>query len=142
MINALTIAYEHYLGIGFEMFTDKFISAMGLIKMLDNVKDEDVKILNNIEKNTDNDILKSLYTLDRSVNPTKGEFNVVQNKIKFTIDGEFKTYTENQLQIKLCVAIRITHEIIMSYMKNYKLERSMSRTGDGTKDNSTGVFDV
>lgn len=141
MINALTIAYEHYLGTPFENFTDKYISAMGLIAMIDNVSIDDITSLSKIEKLTDNVIRVNFYVLDRTVNPTKGEFKSTTNKVQFTIDNEVKTYTENQIQKRLCVAIRKVHEIIMRYMKNYKMERSMESMNNTQKE-IEGAFNV
>lgn len=141
MINALTIAYEHYLGVPFESFTDKYISAMGLIAMIDNVSVDDAAILSKIERLTDDKIRINFYVLDRTVNPTKGEFKSTTNKVQFNVDNEIKTYTENQIQKRLCVAIRKVHEIIMRYMKNYKMERSMGSISN-TQKKIEGAFDV
>jgi len=143
MINALTMAFEHYLSVPFEQFTDKYISALGVLSMIDDFEDSDKKIMTFIESNTTESIKVSIYTLDRTINPTKGEFKTVKNKIKFRRDGVESEFSEGQVQRFLCLAIRKVHEIVMVNMKNYKLERSLGsyQQNDNIKIDE-GVFDV
>ena len=143
MINALTMSFEHYLSVPFEQFTDKYISALGVLSMIDDFNDDEKDIMNFIESNTMEGIRVSIYTLDRTINPSKGEFNTVKNKIKFHRGDIVQEFTENQIQRFLCLAIRKVYEIVMKNMKNYKLERSIgSYNSNDTTKYDGGVFDV
>ena len=131
MITVLTMAFTYYLRIPFENFTEKFVNAIGIIKTLDEISKSDMEEMHNIEKYTHPDIRVNLYKLDRVINPSKGEFNVVNRKFRFIRDVPVEsavkeiTLEESDVQNYLCIALRRVHEIILRNMKRYKIEQSM-----------------
>jgi len=138
MINVLTKAFDVYMRCPFEDFTSKYILAVGLFQLIDNFKEEDLKILKEIETFTDDKIKVSIYKLDRVVNPTKGNFEITERKFSFireVIDGnKYIELTESQIQQHLCKAIRIVHEIVLRNMKGYKLEQSMDPSSNNNPE--------
>lgn len=147
MINVLTLCFSQYLKTPFEDFTSKYITAIGLFKLLDNYDPKDIEELKLIEKWTDPKIKVSIYKLDRVVNPTKGEFTTIEKKFTFSrdikeSDKKLITLTENQIQEHLCVAIRRVHQIVIKNLKDYKIEQSMNQDDDIDEEFDGMIKDV
>ena len=144
MIQVITMVLAQYLRTPFEQFTDKFILAMGFFQLFDKTDNKDIEELKCIEKWTTEETRVSLYKLDRAVNPTKGEFSQGQHSKRFERDvkGDTKKkeikLTEDQMQQRLCIAIRRVHEIVMKYLKDYKIEMAMGDSGE--EDKSVEAF--
>jgi len=146
MISVLTMTFAQYLRTPFETFTDKYILARGIFQALDKKEysEKDFKELEMIELWTDEKTKVSLYKLDRVVNPSKGDFTVTDHK--FTFKREIKTgnpsvtITENEIQNRLCIAIRRVHDIVMRTLKDYKIEQSMHSGAGDIDEDLAGLF--
>ena len=58
MIQVLTKAFDHYMGIPFDQFKEKLISAIALFELIDNYDNDIKKELDFIEENTHKNISK------------------------------------------------------------------------------------
>jgi len=134
MITVLTVAFNKYLSVKYEDFTQKYIDALGLFQLIDNPNPDDVARLEKFEKEISDDCLISLYKLDRHINKSKGEFSTVTNKIRFCyrVGGQLKEneLTEDDIQTLLCKAIREVHQIVLRNMKGYQLEQKIDSGSD------------
>ena len=123
---------QHYFSLKYEDFTGKIISAYAILKTIDETSNEDIEKIKWIQSNTHEDVRVSLWKLDRSVNPTKGDFKIVNNKRSFNKNnatdedreqGEGSiTLTEDSIQHYLCEAINEVHRLVAKNIKNYKEE--------------------
>ena len=78
---------------------------------------KDLERLRWLRDNTHEEIMASLYELDRMVDPTRGE----RINTQFTLENG-NTYTQDRIQYFCCRAIEETHEIIYRTLKKYKIE--------------------
>ena len=74
---------QNYFGIPVQMFTEKAIAAYALLTVVEGVTKEDIDMVKWIQENTDEKIMVSLFKLDRSINPGKGNFDPTQHKKRF-----------------------------------------------------------
>lgn len=119
-INIITSAWNEYHKISDEDFSAKIkqaISMTGLIKDF-NKKDKDKLLW--LRDNTHDDIKKSMYVLDRYVDPTKGK---ISNKTFTFNTGSFK---QEKIQYYLYVAIEEVQLIIYKNFKDFKIEQKLN----------------
>lgn len=120
---------EHFLSLDYEDFTAKIIVALTFSNIIVKFNKDDKKRLEEIEMDTHKDILVSIYKLDRAVNPTKGEFKSISNKIKFirndwkeresaNLDSQIEL-GEDKIQHYLCMAIREVNQIVFKNLRSY-----------------------
>ena len=123
---------QHYFGIPYQAFTEKAITAYALLKAVDGTSEEDIDRIKWIQENTNKNIMVSLWKLDRSVNPSKGQFNIAVQKRRFirndstNIEEEQGVNTielnEDTIQHYLCEAINEIHDVVVRNIKGYKEE--------------------
>jgi hypothetical protein len=117
------------------MFTEKSISALALLKVVEKVPDEDIERIRWIQLNTHKEIEVSLWKLDRTINPTKGDIETHRHKLVFfknnvtqedieTGNGSV-SLNEDAVQFYLCEAINEIHQIVTRNIKGYKEEMKM-----------------
>jgi len=122
---------QHYFSVPYDNFTAKVMSAISLFEVVD-AKKEDIKKVNWIKNNTHDDVLVSMWKLDKSLNRDKGEFNTVSNKRTYfkneyteeeELNSEHKvTLDDHQTYHYLCEAMNNIHKIVSRNIKGYKEE--------------------
>ncbi len=144
MIPVLGLVFQKYLETPFQMFTEKFISAIGVLEILDeDIPKEDSDRIKFIEENTNKKLFIPIYSLDRVINPSQESFNSSNQKFKFpNNDKQFIELKESQIQYYLCMAIREVHNIVMRNMQGYKIEQNMSKFTEESENIDKGVFNV
>lgn len=150
----VSAAFSHYMNIPYQQFTEKLIAALALFNIIQARDENDLKKLKWIEENTHVNIHKSLYILDRYVDPTKGVVEKIPPKLtfypickpenieydKWEINQHKITLTSDDIQYFLSTAIREVNDIVMKNMKGYEVERKL-RMGDN-EDEEDEFFSV
>lgn len=133
---------QHYLGVPYEKFTSKLISAIAVFNVVDYKEDAEQEFdkfckksketLEFIEKNTHKEVMVSLYKLDRVINPTKGEFEPRRTRVEFKRNDHLICKQQGkqihiiledlEIQYYLCIAIREVNDIIARIAKYYSEE--------------------
>jgi hypothetical protein len=141
---------QHYFATPYQMFTEKIITAYGLLNAVDGVPDDDLSRIRYIMEYTDKDVKVSLWKLDRCINPTKGDFMANNRKLRFqrvdsTIEDvergtDIIELNEDQIQYYLCKAITELHRIVVTNIKDYKEEIKMSAFGDMRGEDAVDKF--
>ena len=107
-IPIVTSAWNQFHQIPKEDFTSKIMHGIAMSKLIKDFDKNDMKRLLWLRDNTHSNINRSIYELDRYVDPTKGSFS----NNSYTLDDE--TYTQDKIQYYLCIAIEEVIEIICS----------------------------
>ena len=140
-MNLTTALIEHFLNMPFQNFTEKLIAGFQLIEVI-KFSPEDELRLKFIEENTHEDIMVSIYMLDRFVNPTKGDFKI-RNVVKefrtnirniHTREYQMVSIPEDKAQRYLCLAMREVCQIISRNIKGYNDEIVMPDMEKGGKN--------
>lgn len=130
-INIITSAWNHFHQLDNEDFTGKIRQAITMSELIIDFDDEGKKRLKWLRDNTHEEIKRSIYELDRYVDPTKGSIS----RKSFTFDGD--SFHQDRLQYFLCLAIEEATSIIYKNFKDYKLEVKINldenMIGDNTK---------
>ena len=139
----VTRLIEHFLATEYQDFTEKLIIALTLPKLAD-FDEDNIKTLKFIEQNTHEDIMVSLYKLDRAVNKTKGDFKTITNKRRFLRndwkkrkalqEDEYIELDEDKIQYYLCNAIREVNQIVFDNIKIYDEDFAMPQEDDEEYD--------
>ena len=136
-MNLSTALIEHFLNTPFQNFTEKLVAGFQIESVMD-FDEHDRLRLEFIEQNTNENIMVSLYILDRFVNPEKGA------RVTKTISKEFRTNVydeitqqykmitipEDKAQMILCEAIREVCQIVSRNVKGYNDEMKLPDFGD------------
>ena len=140
----ITRMLEHYFSLPYEDFTSKIIVALTIPDLVKTFDQKDLSELKFIEANTHPDLMVSIYKLDRSVNPTKGEFKQIINKKRFvrndymlrrrSQENESIELNDDQIQNYLCLAVRRINQIIFRNVKQYDEDFAMPEMDDEEDD--------
>jgi len=141
---------QNYFGIPFQMFTEKAIAAYALLTVVEGVSEDDINRIKWIQENTNEKIMVSLFKLDRSINPGKGNFDPTQHKKRFirndvsdedVQDGNSQIeLDEDRMQHILCSAINEVHQIVAKNIKGYKEEIKFEGFGMDAGTDSSKKF--
>jgi hypothetical protein len=147
MITVLTVAFHRYLQTDFEKFFQKYVEAIGLFELIANPNKKDQERLMEFEKKISKDIPVALSILDRHINPKKGEFSTVSNKLRIEYrDPNNKLcaldLAEDKIQFALCTAIREVHQIVLRNMKEYQLEQPVNDQSEPQTSSVANLFKV
>lgn len=135
MIQVLTIAFNHYMGIPFEDYKEKLISAIGLFEIVEDIPDEEREKLYAIEKQTHENANVSFYMLERYLVNKKQDINQTDNTLKIKcLNGQEKNFSEMKISKFLSIAIRRTHQIVLKNFKDYMIEQRINTTKPGEND--------
>lgn len=123
---------QQFFSIPYELFTPKIISAINLFQVI-NCDENDYNTLEFIEQNTHEDIMVSIYKLDRNINPTKGAVKLTSTKFLFnqnkwtrltdkgsTDNAPRIIITDDKLQYYCCIAVRVVCDIVCRNLKRYE----------------------
>jgi DNA-binding transcriptional MerR regulator len=142
----VTRAIEKFMITEFENYSSLMITSLAMAKLDDNFNPEDLKRLMFIETWTHEDLGKSIYELDRMVDPSKvtGDPTNYQYNITFKSDYLFDkddneskrkiSVKSDKLQKYLCEAIREVNEIIYKNFKKYNDEYGFQEEGEESTD--------
>ena len=147
MITVLTVAFHRYLQTDFEKFFQKYVEAVGLFELIENPNAKDRDKLMGFESKINKEMPVALSVLDRHINPKKGEFSTVSNKLRIEYrDPNNKLCTlelaEDKIQYALCTAIREVHQIVMRNMKEYQLEQPVNDNSEPQTSTVASLFKV
>lgn len=142
-MNLISWLVQRHFGIPSERFTDKIISAIALFTTIKDYDPEDYKEILWIRENTHKDIMVPLYVLDRNVNPTKGDFKVVNHRFKFRRNDHHKreenrqdpdiTVTDDRIQYYMCLAIERIEHLICLNIRDFGEEFKITMGSDDEK---------
>lgn len=131
-VTIITSAWTFFQKIPTQDFTAKMVHAIAMMELINDFKKEDREKLLWLRDNTHKDIKKSVYTLDRYVNPSKGKYRCE----RYTLNG--KNFTQDQLQQYLCQAIEEATAIIYRNFKGFKVESKINIDEYGEQQESDG----
>jgi len=127
---------QNYFATPFERFTERIVRALALFKVIEAPNKEDYEFIKFVEENTDKKLRVSIYKLDRIVNPSKGQFNVVDNKARFIRNGlencendseKYVELTEQEIHGAMCVAMRKVNDIVAKNLRDYSIEMKLPK---------------
>jgi len=139
--------FQHYMSLPYQSFTEKLMAALALFKIVQEADQQDFKRLQWIETHTHENINKSLYMMDRCVDPTKGKIDKIPDTItvyptekpknmsqeNWENDGHRIRLTVDDIQKYLCLAIREVNDLVVKNMQGYEIERKM-KFGEESSD--------
>lgn len=123
-IKLITTAWTNYQKIPKEEFTQKMMESISMSELIKDFNPKDLNRLQWLRDNTHKDICKSVYELDRYVDPTKGK---ISNN-KYTLGS--KSYTQDKIQYYLCIAIEEAQRIVYRNYKDFKIEEKANIDDD------------
>jgi hypothetical protein len=141
MASMISKALEKFMNLPQEDFTSIIITAISMGELHETFLQEDKDRLKWIEKYTCDDLMTSIYKLDRKVDPTQttGDPTQFQYKIQFYSDELMDEEDGGRLKIKLksddlqdylCIAVREVNQIILRNFKDYNDEFAMPKRED------------
>jgi hypothetical protein len=133
-VTIITSAWNYFQKIAREDFTTKMIHALSMTQLINDFNPDDKTRLMWLRDYTHKDVMQSVYELDRYVNPSKGKyFNQ-----RFTFKNG-RTFTQDDLQRYLCLAIEEATMIIYRNFKDFKTETKLDLDSyDNEHDKSDG----
>jgi len=123
-ISIITTAWDYFHNIDNEDFTGKIRQAISMSNLIKDFNKTDLIRLKWLRDNTNKNIKRPIYELDRYVDSTKG---VINNKSFTFPSGNF---TQDKIQYYLCLAIEEVSEIIYRNFKDFKVESKLGLDDD------------
>lgn len=130
-VTIITSAWVYFQKIPKDDFTTKIIQSIAMIELINDFNPKDKKRLYWLRDYTHENIRRSVYELDRYVDPLKGKY---KNE-RYSFNG--KEYTQDNLQRYLCLAIEEATAIIYRNYKDFKVETKINLDSYETNNETT-----